>query len=118
MMGAEPFIRALEQGADVVLAGRASDTAIFASVPLMRGFPAGLAWHAAKILECGAAAVVNRKSPDCMFVWLRHDHFLVAAPDPDLERTESERRHFRGREAARMFSRHAAQGQPDVVDEG
>lgn len=87
MMGAEPFIRAIEAGADVVLAGRASDTAIFASVPLMRGFPAGLAWHAAKILECGAAAVVNRKSPDCMFVWLRRDHFLVAAPDPDLRCT-------------------------------
>ncbi len=87
MMGAEPFIRALERGADVVLAGRASDTAIFASVPLMRGFAPGLAWHAAKILECGAAAVVNRKSPDCMFVWLRRDHFLVAAPDPDLRCT-------------------------------
>jgi hypothetical protein len=87
MMGAEPFMRALEQGADVVLAGRASDTAIFASVPLMRGFPAGLAWHAAKILECGAAAVVNRKSPDCMFVWLRKDHFVVAAPDPELRCT-------------------------------
>ena len=87
MMGAEPFIRALEGGADVVLAGRASDTAIFASVPLMHGFSPGLAWHAAKILECGAAAVVNRKSPDCMFVWLRRDHFLVAAPDPDLRCT-------------------------------
>jgi hypothetical protein len=87
MMGAEPFMRALQQGAEVVLAGRASDTAIFASVPLMHGFPAGLAWHAAKILECGAAAVVNRKSPDCMFVWLRRDHFLVAAPDPDLRCT-------------------------------
>jgi hypothetical protein len=87
MMGAEPFMRAIEAGADVVLAGRASDTAIFASVPLMHGFPAGLAWHAAKILECGAAAVVNRKSPDCMFVWLRRDHFQVAAPDPELRCT-------------------------------
>jgi hypothetical protein len=87
MMGAEPFIRAIEQGADVVLAGRASDTAIFAAIPLMHGFPAGLAWHAAKILECGAAAVVNRKTPDCIFVWLRRDHFIVAAPDPELRCT-------------------------------
>src|SRR5688500_5558171 len=51
MMGAEPFIRALEAGADVVIAGRASDTAIFAAMPVMRGFPEGIAWHAAKILE-------------------------------------------------------------------
>lgn len=87
MMGAEPFIRALEAGADVVIAGRASDTAIFAAMPVMRGFPEGLAWHAAKILECGAAAVVQRKTPDCMFAWLREDHFVVEAPDTDLRCT-------------------------------
>ena len=87
MMGAEPFQRALEAGADVVLAGRASDTAIFAALPIMRGFPEGLAWHAAKILECGAAAVVNRKTPDCMMAVLRQDHFLVEAPDPQLRCT-------------------------------
>lgn len=87
MMGAEPFIKALQSGADVVLAGRASDTAIFASVPVMHGFPEGMAWHAAKILECGAAAVVNRKTPDCMFAWIRKDHFVVEAPDPALRCT-------------------------------
>jgi hypothetical protein len=87
MMGAEPFIRALQLDADVVLAGRASDTAIFASVPLMHGFAPGPAWHAAKILECGAASVVNRKTPDCMFAWLRQDHFVVEAPDESLRCT-------------------------------
>lgn len=87
MMGAEPFQRALEAGADVVLAGRASDTAIFAAAPILRGFPEGIAWHAAKILECGAAAVVNRKTPDCMFARVRHDHFVVEAPDPALRCT-------------------------------
>ena len=87
MMGAEPFIRALDAGADVVIAGRASDTAIFAAVPLMLGFPPGPAWHAAKILECGAAAVVNRRTPDCMFAWVRRDHFVVEAPDETLRCT-------------------------------
>ena len=87
MMGAEPFIRALQAGADVVIAGRASDTAIFAALPLMQGFPAGPAWHAAKILECGAAAVVNRRTPDCMFAWVRRDHFVVEAPDETLRCT-------------------------------
>lgn len=87
MMGAEPFIRAVEAGADVVLAGRSSDTAIFASIPVMRGFPEGMAWHAAKILECGAAAVVNRKTPDCMFAWIRKDHFVVEAPNSELRCT-------------------------------
>ena len=87
MMGAEPYMRVLSEGADVVVAGRASDTAIFAAIPVMRGFPEGLAWHAAKILECGAAAVVNRRTPDCMFAWLRRDHFVVQASDETLQCT-------------------------------
>jgi hypothetical protein len=87
MMGAEPFLRALEAGADVVLAGRSSDTAIFAGLPMRHGFAPGLAWHAAKILECGAAAVVNRKTPDCMMAFIRDDHFIVEAPDPELRCT-------------------------------
>lgn len=53
-MGAEPIIHALEEGVDIVLAGRATDTALMAAVPLMRGVHAGAAWHAGKILECGA----------------------------------------------------------------
>lgn len=84
MMGDEPFLKALEAGAEVVIAGRSSDTAIFAGLPMKHGFPAGLAWHAAKILECGAAAVVNRKTPDCMMAAIHGDHFVVEAPDPEL----------------------------------
>ena len=87
MMGAEPFIEALDAGADVILAGRASDTAIFASYAMRHGIPPAVAWHAGKILECGVAAVVRRKTPDCMFAWLRPDHFIVEAMDPDLRCT-------------------------------
>ncbi|MDG9927594.1 MULTISPECIES: acyclic terpene utilization AtuA family protein [unclassified Pseudomonas] len=53
-MGVEPFIHALEQGAEVIVAGRATDTAVLACLPIMRGAPAGPAWHAGKIMECGA----------------------------------------------------------------
>ncbi|MDP6108070.1 MAG: acyclic terpene utilization AtuA family protein, partial [Candidatus Brocadiia bacterium] len=54
MMGDDPYLEALDAGADVVLAERSSDTAIFAGLPVRHGLPAGLAWHAAQILECGA----------------------------------------------------------------
>jgi hypothetical protein len=53
MMGVEPLQQAIADGADFVLAGRCSDSALFAAIPLMRGFPPGLAWHAGKISECG-----------------------------------------------------------------
>ena len=51
---------ALRRGAQVVVAGRATDTAIFAAVPRMKGLVGGPAWHAAKVIECGASCVENR----------------------------------------------------------
>jgi hypothetical protein len=83
MAGVEPFIAALERGADVVIAGRSSDTSIFAAMPVMRGLNPATVWHAAKILECGAACVVMRKYPDCMFATVRDDHFIVEPPNPE-----------------------------------
>lgn len=53
-MGTEAFIRALETGADVIIAGRACDTAIFDAVPVWLGFDHGPATHMAKILECSS----------------------------------------------------------------
>ena len=52
VMGHEPFVAAMREGADVVLAGRATDTSMVAALALMHGLPAGPAWHAAKTVEC------------------------------------------------------------------
>lgn len=83
MMGHTPIVGALEQGADIVLCGRASDTSLFAAVPLMMGAGHGAAWHAAKILECGTAATVIRKRPDSIMAWIRQDHFDIEPMDAD-----------------------------------
>lgn len=83
MCGIEPFVEALQNGADVVLAGRSSDTSIFSAMPVMRGINPAAVWHAAKILECGAACVVMRKYPDCMFATIRNDSFIIEPPNPE-----------------------------------
>jgi hypothetical protein len=77
MMGVEPLQEALKAGAQVVLAGRSSDTSIFAALPLMLGFKPEVVWHMAKILECGAAAVMVRTAPDSMMAVLHEDSFDV-----------------------------------------
>lgn len=59
LAGAEQIAAALETGADIVIAGRTTDTAIIAALPLMRGDHAGAAWHGAKIGECGAIATTH-----------------------------------------------------------
>lgn len=59
LMGPEPYIAALEAGADIILGGRTTDTAVIAAVPLMRGAGAGPAWHAGKVSECGGLCTVD-----------------------------------------------------------
>ena len=54
LAGAEQIAAALQTGADIVLAGRTTDTATISALPLMRGDHAGAAWHGAKVAECGA----------------------------------------------------------------
>ena len=56
LAGAEQIQEALRTGADVIIAGRTTDTATIAALPLLRGDNAGAAWHGAKVGECGALA--------------------------------------------------------------
>lgn len=59
VLGSEPITAALREGAQVVLTGRATDTAPLAALATLRGLPAGPAWHAAKTTECGGQCTTN-----------------------------------------------------------
>jgi len=106
VMGAEPIIRALEQGADVVIAGRASDTCIFAAPALHWGISPDLAYYAGKVLECasfcaepfmGKETVIGTLDGDSLWVEPMHpdqrctiasitSHTMYERPDPYEER--------------------------------
>ena len=62
LAGAEQINQALATGADIIIAGRTTDTAIIAALPLARGCHPGAAWHGAKIGECGALCASNPQS--------------------------------------------------------
>ena len=62
LAGTEQIEAALASGADIIIAGRATDTAIIAALPIARGCHKGAAWHGAKIAECGALATTNPNS--------------------------------------------------------
>ncbi len=62
LAGAEQIQAALDTGAEIVICGRATDTATIAALPLLRGEHAGGAWHGAKIAECGALCSTNPTS--------------------------------------------------------
>jgi Acyclic terpene utilisation family protein AtuA len=82
VMGYEPIAAALRAGADVVLAGRATDTAILAAVPLMRGCPPGPSWHAAKTAECGGMCTTNPRAGGVL-IGIDGDGFTVEPLSPE-----------------------------------
>ncbi|MDX1781271.1 MAG: acyclic terpene utilization AtuA family protein [Thalassovita sp.] len=82
-MGEEPLIAALEAGADVVVAGRCYDPAVFAAVPILRGYPRGLSLHMGKILECAAIAALPGSGSDCMMATLDATGFTLETLNPD-----------------------------------
>ncbi|NLX66653.1 MAG: DUF1446 domain-containing protein [Bacteroidales bacterium] len=81
-MGEEPFIEALDNGADVILAGRSYDPSVFAALAIREGFDKGLAIHLGKILECAAIAALPGSGSDCMFGYLHHDDFVLEPLSP------------------------------------
>lgn len=81
MMGTEPIELALRAGAEIVLAGRCSDAAIFAALPIIKGVDRGLAWHAGKLLECGATCA-EPPGPDCIVAEFLDRRFVISPPNP------------------------------------
>jgi hypothetical protein len=80
-MGMGPFRRALAEGVDVIIAGRACDTAIFAALPTMLDFPAGISVHMAKIIECASLCCVPG-GRDAILATLDRDGFELESMNP------------------------------------
>lgn len=84
--GTETIERALALDPDVVIAGRACDTAIFATLPAMLGYPMALCLHMAKIIEC-TSLCCQPGGRDAMLAELTADHFTLESMHPDAHAT-------------------------------
>lgn len=80
-MGVEPFVRALDSGAEVIIAGRACDAAVFAAPAIRAGFDPGLAMHIGKLVEC-TSQCAEPAGRDAVMAYLRDDHFLIESLHP------------------------------------
>ena len=81
LMGAEQIQTALTRNVDIIIAGRATDTASIAALPLMKGIPPGIAWHGAKVAECGALCSTNPLS-GCIQIDFHENYFEIEPLDP------------------------------------
>lgn len=81
-IGIAPIIDLLKQKVDVILCGRACDTAIYAAPCVFEGYPKGLAFHMAKIMECGAMCSEPVAAADVMQGYMYEDHFELRPANP------------------------------------
>lgn len=85
--GTEAFIRALETEPDVIIAGRACDTGIYACIPEWLGFPIGLNVHMAKIIECASLCCLPGGRDPIMATLDRQGFFVLESMHPDRAAT-------------------------------
>lgn len=81
-IGIAPIIELLKKGAQVILCGRACDTAIYAAPCIYEGYDHGLAFHMAKIMECGAMCSEPVAAADVMQAYIEKDYFELRPANP------------------------------------
>lgn len=81
-IGIAPIIELLEKDVDVIICGRACDTAIYAAPCIYEGYKEGLAFHMAKIMECGAMCSEPVAAADVMQAYMYDDYFELRPANP------------------------------------
>lgn len=89
-IGIAPILQLLEQKVDIIVAGRACDTAIYAAPCIYEGYDPGLAFHMAKIMECGAMCSEPVAAADVMQGYMYKDYFELRPANP-IRRCRAER---------------------------
>jgi Protein of unknown function (DUF1446). len=76
-MGSEPIVKALNEGYQLIICGRAYDPSPFAAFAIYKGFSPALGYHMGKVLECGALCCDPGTTKDCMMGEIGPDYFDV-----------------------------------------
>jgi len=83
MAGVHPFIKLLEEGADVIIGGRSSDSAIFAAAALHEGYPENHAYYLGKVMECASFCAEPYGGKETILGEISQNDVLVTAMHPE-----------------------------------
>ncbi len=89
-IGIAPVIKLLREKVDIIVCGRACDTAIYAAPCIYEGYDEGLCFHMAKIMECGAMCAEPVAAADVMQGYMYDDYFELRPANP-IRRCSAER---------------------------
>ena len=114
MAGIHPYIKLLDEGADVIVGGRSSDCAIFAAPAIRRGFPEGLAYFYGKVLECASFCAEPYAGKESVLGEITMDDVKITALLPEQRCTVASVAGHAMYERANPFYEHFLRGHIDM----
>jgi hypothetical protein len=114
--GVHPYIKLLDEGADVIIGGRSSDCAIFPAPAIRCGFPAGLAYFYGKILECASFCAEPYGAKESVLGEITMDDVKVTAMLPEQRCTIASVAGHAMYERANPFYEHFLGGHLDMSE--
>jgi len=116
MAGVHPFRKLLDEGCDVIIGGRSSDSAVFASAALARGFPEAHSYYLGKVLECASFCAEPYGAKETVLGEITHDHVEVTAMAPEQRCTVASVAGHAMYERSNPFHEFVAGGMLDMTD--
>jgi hypothetical protein len=116
MAGVHPFIRLLEQGADVIIGGRSSDSCVFAAPAIHHGFPESQAYYLGKVLECASFCAEPYGGKETVLGKVTRDAVEVTAMAPAQRCTIASVAGHAMYERANPYFEHVAGGTLDMAE--
>jgi len=116
MAGVHPFMRLLEQGADVIIGGRSSDSCVFAAPAMHHGFPEDQAYYLGKVLECASFCAEPYGGKESVMGKITHDAVEVTAMHPTQRCTVASVAGHAMYERSNPFFEHVAGGTLDMSE--
>ena len=116
MAGAHPYIDLLEQGADVIIGGRSSDSVIFAAPALRLGFPEAESYYLGKVLECASFCAEPYGAKETVLGEITHGDVRVTAMHPGQRCTVASVAGHAMYERSNPYHEYVAGGLLDMTD--
>src|SRR5215470_7266645 len=112
--GIHPYMRLLDQGADVIIGGRSSDCALFAAPAIRQGFPQALAYLYGKLLECASFCAEPYGAKESVLGEITMDDVKITAMLPEQRCTVASVAGHAMYERANPFYEHFLGGHIDM----
>jgi hypothetical protein len=112
--GVHPFLKLLDEGADVIIAGRCGDVAFTAAPCIHAGFPEALSYHMGKMIECASLVAEPFMGKETIVGTISHDDIRLTPYHPDQRVTVASAAGHSMYERANPYFEYALGGELDM----